>query len=139
MTVRQLSIFIENKLGRINEVTKILAANNINMWAFSLAESADFGVLRLIVSDVDKAAGVLKEARFGVSLAEVVALNLHNTPGSLSQIMERLALEDIFIEYMYAFSQGDSANVVIRPTDIGKCIKALKTCECKVLTEQSFL
>lgn len=138
MTVRQLSIFIENKLGRINEVTKILAANNINMTAFSLAESADFGVLRLIVSDVAKAAEVLKEARFGVSLAEVVALNLHNTPGALSKIMERLAKEDVFIEYMYAFSQGDSANVVIRPNDIKKCLEALKSCDCIVLDETSF-
>lgn len=138
MTIRQLSVFIENKIGRINEVTKILAANNINMMAFSLAESADFGVLRLIVSDVEKAAEVLKEARFGVSLTDVVALNLPNTPGALSAVMEHLAKENVFIEYMYAFSQGDRANVVIRPTDIGKCVEALKTCNCNVLTESSF-
>ncbi len=138
MTIRQLSVFIENKLGRINEVTKILAANNINMTAFSLAESADFGVLRLIVSDVNKAAEVLKEARFGVSLAEVVALSLPNTPGALSKVMESIAEKGVFIEYMYAFSQGDVANVVIRPTDISKCLEALKTCDCQVLTESSF-
>lgn len=138
MTIRQLSVFIENKLGRINEVTKILAANHINMMAFSLAESTDFGVLRLIVSDVDKAAEVLKEARFGVSLAEVVALSLSNTPGALSKVMEHLAGEGVFIEYMYAFSRGDVANVVIRPTNLEKCIKALETCDCDVLSEKSF-
>ena len=138
MTIRQLPVFIENKLGRINEVTKILATNNINMMAFSLAESTDFGVLRLIVSDVDKAAEVLKEARFGVSLAEVIAISLANTPGSLSKVMERLAGEGIFIEYMYAFSSGDVANVVIRPTNLEKCMKALETCDCNVLSEQSF-
>lgn len=138
MTIRQLSVFIENKLGRINEVTKILAANNINMMAFSLAESADFGVLRLIVSDADKASEILKQARFGVSLAEVVALSLRNAPGALSKVMEHLAEEDVFIEYMYAFSRGDVANVVIRPTDIAKCIEALKSCDCDVLSEQSF-
>lgn len=139
MTIRQLSVFIENKLGRINEVTKILAANNINMTAFSLAESADFGVLRLIVSDVDKAAEVLREARFGVSLAEVVALSLSNTPGALSKVMERLAEKGVFVEYMYAFACGSVANVVIRPTDIAKCAEALRTCDCSVLTEKSFL
>lgn len=139
MTIRQLSVFIENKLGRINEVTKILAANNINMTAFSLAESADFGVLRLIVSDVGKAAEVLKEARFGVSLTDVVALNLKNEAGALSKVMEHLAGQDVFIEYMYAFSQGDSANVVIRPTDVAKCVEALKTCDCNILTESSFV
>lgn len=139
MTIRQLSVFIENKLGRINEVTKILAANNINMTAFSLAESSDFGVLRLIVSDVDKAAEVLRDARFGISVAEVVAINLKNAPGALSKVMEHLAGEGVFIEYMYAFSQGASANVVIRPTDIEKCVEALKSCDCNVLTESSFV
>ncbi len=139
MTVKQLSVFIENKLGRINEVTKILAANNINMFAFSLAESTDFGVLRLIVSDAAKAAEVLRDARFGVSLTDVVAISLPNVPGALSKVMECLAEEGVFIEYMYAFSQGDVANVVIRPTDIGKCIEALETCDCNVLTERSFV
>lgn len=125
MTIRQLSVFIENRTGRINEVTRILAANGVNMTAFSLAESAEFGILRMIVSDVDLAVKVLKEAHFGVSVNDVLCLTCSNRPGSLAAILEYLAGEDIFIEYMYAFSQGDTANIVIRPTDIHKAAEVL--------------
>ena len=124
-TIKQLSVFIENKTGRINEVTRILADNGINMTAFSLAESADFGILRMIVSDVDKARQALKEARFGVNTTDVVCFSCENVPGALATVLERLAKEDIFIEYMYAFSQGEKANVVIRPTDVARCVEVL--------------
>lgn len=125
MTIKQLSVFIENKTGRINEVTRILAANGVNMTAFSLAESADFGILRLIVSDVELAVRVLKEAHFGISVTEVIGFSCPNSPGALSAVLERLARENIFIEYMYAFSQGDSANIIIRPTDMALCVQIL--------------
>jgi len=125
MTIKQLSVFIENKTGRINEVTRILADNGINMTAFSLAESADFGILRMIVSDVEKARQVLREARFGVTTTDVVCFSCLNVPGALATVLELLAREDVFIEYMYAFSQGETANVVIRPTDIVRCMEVL--------------
>ena len=137
MKIKQLSVFIENKTGRINEVTQILGANGINMTAFSLAENADFGILRLIVSDVDKAVEVLKEAHFGVNIAEVVCFRCPNVPGSLSVVLNCLAKENIFIEYMYAFSEGETANVVIRPTDIDKCIKVLTNCNCDLMSGDS--
>ena len=137
MTIKQLSVFIENKTGRINEVTRILGSNGINMTAFSLAENADFGILRLIVSDVEKAIKVLKEAHFGVSITDVVCIACPNEPGSLAAILEHLAKEDIFIEYMYAFSQGDTANVVIRPTDIQGCIESLSHCDCNILNSNT--
>lgn len=137
MTIKQLSVFIENKTGRINEVTKILGTNGINMTAFSLAENADFGILRMIVSDVDRAVQVLKEAHFGVSVNDVVCFCCPNVPGSLATVLEYLAKEDIFIEYMYAFSQGDTANVVIRPTDINKCIDILTYYKCDLLNKNS--
>jgi len=137
MKIKQLSVFIENKTGRINEVTQILGTNNINMTAFSLAENADFGILRLIVSDVEKALKVLKEAHFGVNVAEVVCLRCPNIPGSLSNVLNCLAKENIFIEYMYAFSEGDTANVVIRPTDIDKCIEVLTHCKCDLISKDS--
>ncbi|NDW09256.1 ACT domain-containing protein [Dysgonomonas sp. 520] len=135
MTIRQLSVFIENKTGRINDVTRILAANGVNMTAFSLAESSDFGILRMIISDVDLAVRVLKDAHFGVSVTDVVCFACDNTPGSLSKILEYLAKEDVFIEYMYAFSQGESANVVIRPTDVNRCVEILKKYDCNLLTD----
>lgn len=137
MTIRQLSVFIENRTGRINEVTRILAAHGVNMTAFSLAESAEFGILRMIVSDVDLAVRVLKEAHFGVSVNEVICLTCSNRPGSLAAILEYLAQEDIFIEYMYAFSQGETANIVIRPTDVGKGAAILGKHRCGLLDCES--
>ena len=125
MIIKQLSIFLENRTGRINEVAKILAENGINMQAFSMAETADFGLLRLIVPDVDKAVEVLRAASFAVMLTDVLCINCQNVPGSLSAVLEKLASNDIFIEYMYAFSDGDSANVIIRPTDVEASVKVL--------------
>ena len=125
MTIKQLSIFIENKTGRINDVARILGKKGINMNAFSLADATDFGILRMIVSDVNAAKEALREAGFAVMLTDVVCLSCANKPGALSSILDILAREEIFIEYMYAFSEGDLANVVIRPTDVEKCIDTL--------------
>lgn len=125
MTIKQLSIFLENRTGRINEVTKILAENGINMQAFSMAETADFGLLRLIVPDVEKAVDVLRAANFAVMVTDVLCISCPNVPGSLSAVLEKLASNDIFIEYMYAFSDGDSANVIIRPTNVEAAVKVL--------------
>lgn len=135
MTIKQLSVFIENKTGRINEVTRILGMNGINMIAFSLAENADFGILRMIISNVDKAVQVLKEAHFGVSVTDVIGLSCPDEPGALSSILECLAKENVFIEYMYAFSHGDVANVIIRPTDISRCVETLANCDCNILNK----
>ena len=135
MRIRQVSVFIENKTGRINEVTRILGDNGVNMTAFSLAESADFGILRMIVSDVELAVKVLKEARLGVSVTDVVCFCSPNKPGALATVLEYLAKEDIFIEYMYAFSQGDKANIVIRPTDVDRCIEVLTSYKCELLSK----
>ena len=125
MIIRQLSIFLENRTGRINEVASILAENGINMQAFSMAETADFGLLRLIVPDVDKAVEVLRSADIAVMVTDVLCVNCPNVPGSLSAILEKLAANNIFIEYMYAFSDGDFANVIIRPNKIEEAVKVL--------------
>ena len=114
MTVKQLSVFLENKTGRINEVVRTLGENGINMHAFSMAETADFGILRLIVSDVDKAVEVLRNKDFAVMSTDVVCINCANVAGSLASILENLAKEDIFIDYMYAFAQKEDANIVIK-------------------------
>lgn len=132
MPIKQLSIFLENKTGRINEVTKILGRNGINMHAFSMAETTDFGILRLIVNEVEKAVEVLRNADFAVMLTDVVCISCPNVAGSLSVILEKLAENDIFIEYMYAFAEGDKANVVIRPNNITECCKVLENCDCTI-------
>ncbi len=126
MVIKQLSVFIENRTGRINEVTRILAEKGINMSAFSLAESADFGILRMIVSDVEAAREALREAHFGVSVTDVLCFTCPNVPGAMHSVMEVLAREQVFIEYMYAFSEGQTANVVIRPTDVARAADILR-------------
>lgn len=126
MIIRQLSIFLENRTGRINEVARILADNGINMQAFSMAETADFGLLRLIVPDVDKAVDVLRAADIAVMVTDVLCVNSPNVPGALSAILEKLASNNIFIEYMYAFSDGESANVIIRPDNVEAAVEILK-------------
>ena len=125
MTIKQLSIFLENRTGRINEIARILADNGINMQAFSMAETADFGLLRLIVPDVVKAVEVLRAADIAVMVTDVLCLNCPNVPGALSAVLEKLAANNIFIEYMYAYSDGDSANVIIRPNNIEEAVRIL--------------
>ena len=113
-----------------------LGANGINMHAFSMAETADFGILRLIVSDVDKAVEVLREKNFAVMSTDVVCLSCANVPGSLAVVLEYLAEEQIFIEYMYAFAQADQAQVVIKPNDMSQCLKVLEAHHCHVLAKE---
>ena len=132
MTIKQLSVFLENKTGRINDVTRILGKHGINMHAFSMAETTDFGILRLIVSEVDKAVEILREENFAVMLTEVVCIKCSNKAGALSTILEQLSERDIFIEYMYAFADGEQANVVIRPNDIEKCVSTLQEYHCDI-------
>ena len=132
MRIKQLSVFLENKTGRINEVAKILGKHGFNMHAFSMAETTDFGILRLIVSEVDKAVEILREENFAVMLTEVVCIKCSNKAGALSTILEQLSERDIFIEYMYAFADGEQANVVIRPNDIEKCVATLQEYHCDI-------
>ena len=125
MLIKQLSVFLENKSGRLHEVSAILGKEGINMSAFSVADTSEFGILRLIVSDHEKAFRVLRENLFSVSLTEVVCLNCPNQPGALARALEILSENEVSIEYLYAFSLGDSANVVIKPDNLEKCIAVL--------------
>jgi hypothetical protein len=125
MIIKQLSVFLENKSGRLNEVSSLLAEAGINMSAFSIADTSDFGILRVIVSDPDKALKILREKEFSASLTEVVCLICPNEPGALSRALDILSKEDVQIEYMYAFSIEQSANIIIRPANVQKCIEAL--------------
>lgn len=127
MIIKQLSVFLENKTGRLNEVAKILGESGINMSAFSVADTSEFGILRLIVSEPDKALDALKNAGFAVRLTEVVCLNSPNQPGALARALDILTNEGVFIEYLYAFSMDNkSANIVLKPEDIQKCIQVLQ-------------
>ncbi len=133
MIAKQLSIFLENKKGRFTEVAKILGEAGINMTAFTVAENSDFGILRLIVSDTDKAIKVLREQLYGVSVTDVVCLRCPNIPGSLGKAMDIITKNGIFVEYMYAFSEGDTANVIIRPDNLEKCVRVLQENKLELL------
>ena len=126
MLIKQLSIFLENKQGRFTEVAKLLGSESINMTAFTVSENSDFGILRLIVADTDKALNVLRNNKYAVTEADVICLHCPNQPGALGKVMEYITKAGIFIEYMYAFSEGESANVIIRPDNLEKCAKVLK-------------
>ena len=127
MITKQVSVFLENKSGRLNEVTQILGDSGINISAFTIADTSDFGILRLIVSDPEKACEVLKQNLFSVKTTDVVLAKTPNKPGSLSKLLKVLSEGGSFIEYMYAFSmEQDSATIVIRPTSIKKCMEILQ-------------
>ena len=126
MVIQQLSIFLENKAGRLNDVAALLGKAGVNMTAFSLADNSDFGILRVIVSDPHKAQEVLKAQKFAVSLTHVIHLQIANPPGSLSNVLAVLADAGMYIEYMYAFSEGNGANVIIKPDNVPNAVEALQ-------------
>lgn len=127
MKAKQVSVFLENKSGRLNEVAQILGEAGINISAFTVADTSDFGVLRLIVSDPEKACEVLKENQFSVRTTDVVLVKSPNRPGALARMLQILNSEGVFIEYLYAFSMNDDAAViVIRPTNLEKCLGILE-------------
>ncbi|HET6420314.1 MAG TPA: ACT domain-containing protein [Geobacteraceae bacterium] len=127
MKVEQISIFIENKSGRLAEVARILGEAGVNIRALSLADTSDFGILRLIVNDREKAKQILKENGFTVSKTEVVAIEVPDRPGGLSEILDTLDGASINVEYMYAFVErcGENAVIIFRFDETEKAITTL--------------
>lgn len=103
MSVKQISVFVENKTGKLAEVTRFIAENNVNMKALSVADTHDFGILRIICEDHDSAAKVLKDGGYVIAETEVLAVEIPDTPGALAEILEVLVKADIAVEYTYAF------------------------------------
>ena len=101
--IKQVSLFLENKNGSLARVCKIMGEENINIRALSIADTTDFGVLRLIVNDPESAVEKLKDKDFLVSLTEVVGIKVQDKPGSLSAVLDKLEDEGVAVEYMYAF------------------------------------
>jgi hypothetical protein len=126
--VKQISVFLENKAGRLSEVTAILSEAGINIRALSLADTSDFGVLRLIVNNSDKALDALKNNGFSVGVTDVVAVEVTDRPGGLHHILEMLQQAQINVEYMYAFVQqsGKNAVMIFRFDRIDEAIEILQ-------------
>ncbi len=135
MRVEQISVFLENRTGRLAEITRVLGDAGINIRALSLADTSDFGILRLIVNDNEKAKEALKEHGFTVGKTSVVAVEVEDRPGGLNRILEILSKEDVNVEYMYAFVQHSGANalMVFRFDDIDAAVKVLTDNNIKVL------
>jgi hypothetical protein len=135
MRVEQISVFLENRAGRLAEITRVLGEAGVSIRALSLADTSDFGILRLIVNDNDKAKAVLKEKGFTVGKTSVVAVEVEDRPGGLNRILEILSQEDINVEYMYAFVQhtGENAVIIFRFDEIDAAVKLLLDNDIKVL------
>lgn len=127
MTIQQLSVFVENKPGKLAEITEVLSKEDIDMRALSMADTEQFGVLRLIVNKPDAAQQALKAADLRVSLTDVIAVEVPDSPGGLSKALMLLADAGIFVEYMYAFVNGkkNSAYVILRVDNNEKAVKTL--------------
>jgi hypothetical protein len=113
MSVKQISVFLENKKGRLAEVTRVLSREKINIRALSLADTADFGVLRIIVNNPERCLSVLKSGGFVAQVTEVVAVEVQDKPGGLSRILEVLDAENVNVEYMYAYVEKTKDNAVV--------------------------
>ena len=127
MQIKQLSVFVENTQGRLADITAKIAEANIDIRALSLADTTDFGILRLIVDKPEEAVLILKESGLTVSLTNVIAIGIDDTPGGFAKAVSVLANSDISIEYLYAFvSRSDNlAYVILRVEDNDKAVKVL--------------
>jgi len=135
MQVRQISVFMENRAGRLQEITGVLADAKINIRALSLADTSDFGILRIIVNDTDKAVNVLRDQGFTLRENVVIACAIPDTPGGLNKILTVLTTAGISVEYMYGFigKHENEAVMIIRVEAVEKAIEVLLEAEVTLL------
>ena len=139
MTVKQLSIFVENRPGRLFAITDILGKANINIRALSIADTKDFGIMRIIVDDTEKAVQVLKENNCIASASSVIAVSADDKPGSMAKIMDILYKDNISVEYMYAAflnPEKGAACLILRVDNNDRAVEALKDGGVKLLSEK---
>jgi len=136
MRVEQIAVFLENKSGRLAEITRVLAENNINIRALSVADTADFGILRLIVDKVDEAKEVLKANSFTVGKTNVIAVEVPDRTGGLAGVLKTVEAAGLNVEYMYAFvnNSGENAVLIFRFDDMDKAINALQEAKFTILS-----
>jgi len=129
MKVKQISVFLENRQGRLAEVTQVLGENKLNIRALSLADTSDFGILRMIIDHPDKAYMVLKEKQYTVKETDVIALEVTDQPGGLAGVLETLNKNKINVEYLYAFPERESVDkaiMIFKFDDVDKAIDAMQ-------------
>jgi len=129
MLIKQISVFVENQPGRLAEITSILKNANVDIRALTIADTTDFGILRLIVDDPETALTALRNAKTTVSITNVIGIRLPDAPGGLSTALEKLHEAGVSVEYCYAFISHSTSNahVILRVDDTDKAIKAIET------------
>ena len=139
MIIKQLSVFLENKQGRLCSAVDVLAKNDINISALSLADTTDFGILRLVVDKPYEAEAALKNVGLTVSLTDVIAIGIPDRPGGFAETISAVADKDVGVEYMYAFisREHDRAYLIMRVADNEKALSALKAHGCDILDGDS--
>jgi hypothetical protein len=133
MIIHQLSVFLENKSGRLTEVLEVLGEQDIRIKALSIADTAEFGILRMIVSDPGKAKELLKKHSFTVNITDVISVVAPNEAGYYARVLKILSDLDISVEYTYAFSVGKRSIIVLRCSDNERSIEALKDHEMELI------
>lgn len=125
MSIKQISVFMENRPGRLAEITRVLAKNNIDMRAINIADTTDFGILRMIVSEPDRAEKVLRDNDMTASITDVIAISIDDKIGSFSDVMSILEQDDISVEYIYSFigEKSAKAGIVIRTNNGEKALE----------------
>lgn len=140
MLIKQISVFMENRPGRLAEITKVLSDNNIDMRAINIADTTDFGILRMIVDDAEKAEKILRENHMTASVTDVLAVSIDDTVGAFSSVIEILKDADISIEYIYSFigEKSSKAVIVIKTNDCERSAVVLRDNGILVLSKEDF-
>jgi len=136
MNVKQVAVFLEHKPGRLADISHCLAENNVNIRALSLADTTDFGILRLVADNTEKAQKVLKENGFTVGVTEVIGVAAEDKPGGMDKILQVTSKAALNIEYMYAFTQksGESGILLFKFDDPEKAMAAFNEAGIKILS-----
>ncbi len=135
MFIKQLTVFIENRAGRLEEVAQVLKDNGINIQSVSLADTSEYGLLRFILSDYEKAVNVLKDAGFSAKISNVIAVKLTQEVGQLSDLLSVFSKVNVNVEYMYGLTSDDqSAFIVLKTSDREKALEAVKAAGYELYT-----
>ena len=138
MIIKQISVFLENKSGRLHEVFEILGKNDINVTACSVADTTEFGILRMIVNKPEEAVAAIKAAKFPVNTTEVLAVEVSDKPGCLNYALQVLNEAGVSIEYLYSFIKrnGDKALILFRVEESARAVKILQSAGVKLYTNE---